>query len=150
MNNLTYKNIISEDNKDNQLPYGERDLKYSNSMGINSLNLNNSFQQLRDNDLFVQDNLNQLSGGQIGPKNYDSQVDDFFDGYKYWYGTDASEPLSILHKINEKPENTIEINIAGDVHYLIKFSGYFFIGIRDEQGEEHIRFSTNGIDWGDD
>lgn len=74
MNNIPQKNVIFGFRESNQLPYGKVDVRLQNSEAINSINVNNSLQQLRDNDLYIENQLNYLSEYQIGPKTFDSNV----------------------------------------------------------------------------
>ena len=149
MNNINQKNTVLSFNEKNSLPYGEYDVKYQNGTAIDSINLNNTFNQLVENDLYIEKQLTFLSDYQVGPKVFDGSISTTqVDGYKYWAGLDEDANLSILHKANEELSNTLDVvysngsPITGNVHYLIGFSGKYFAGVDDV-----ILTSNNGKVW---
>jgi hypothetical protein len=61
-------------NGTDSIPYSIHDVKHSNNKSIDAITMNNSFNQLVDNDLFIEKYLTNLSSYQYGPKTYDSNV----------------------------------------------------------------------------
>ncbi len=91
-NNLKQKNNIQEMQKFSSLPYDNADkISFNeNNCYINSVTLNNVFNQLVENDLYVNNHLNIKSGTQIGPKSGDEEsIRNGVDGYKYWDDNDG-------------------------------------------------------------
>ena len=106
---------------------------------------------MRDNDLYIENELNYLSGYQPGPKTFDYTVSTTHaDGQKYWFGTDPSEQLSILHKINTPPQDTLTLVNSPDrgsnTTYLIKYSTLYLAGTTTSNGGKIIQ-STDGMNW---
>lgn len=68
-----------------KLPYSVDDVKFPNKELINSVTVNNLLTQLRDNDLYLE---NEISGKQIyniGPKTNNEETSlKTIDGYKTW------------------------------------------------------------------
>ena len=77
----------------------------------------------------------------------------FLDGQKYWKGTDPTEKLSILHKVNVDPSQTLSIvdkgiNNDDNVRYITKWSGVYFAGIVNENSGK-ILSSDDTKQWGE-
>jgi hypothetical protein len=68
MNNIEQKNIILGFKEYNKIPYDERDMQYFDNMSLNDPIINNSLQQLRDNDLFIENEILRKSVYNTGPK----------------------------------------------------------------------------------
>ena len=104
MDNTKFKNIQYGNSKVIGLPYPEdRNVSYTEGTVINAIRLNNTFNQLVDNDKAVVNQLLGLSGTIAGPKKYDQNdptdivmMHDVEDGYKVWKLNDGN--LEILHK----------------------------------------------------
>ena len=78
--------------------------------------------------------MNYLSSYTAGPKRYSDEISTtFVDGQKYWKGTDPTEQLSILHKVNVDPANTLTrtagFSATDNVRYITRQSGIAFAGI---------------------
>lgn len=109
MNNQKQKSLICKNDPHMGMPCsGVENVKYySSDSSIPALRLNNTFQQLLDNDIYLENSLNNLSSYIPGPKAYDeAAIEAGAEGYKVW-GPEADTQLSILRKVDVPLEDTI-------------------------------------------
>jgi len=128
MNNKSQKNIIYKYNNIETLPYQGSNLD-KEEIVKNSTNINNAFQQLLDNDLFIENELNRIGNTVIGPKADDtlSTLKNAPNGYKCWGGINDQADLSILHKIESDIQDSI-VNIYNDpVKFICDYGNTTFI-----------------------
>ena len=128
------------------IPYSIHDVRHSNNKAIDAITMNNSLNQLVDNDLYIEKYLTNLSSYQYGPKTYDSTVSQTYDdGTKYWTGMGIDEQPQILHKINKPLSTTISIDTYTDdskistiVNYVAQYSNLIFSGIGSSSSDGKI------------
>lgn len=99
MNNIEQKNAIMRMKENMGLPYlYPGHVAYETGTNVSQANLNNTFIQLVDNDLVIENKLANDFNYTIGPKPYnEAAIDGADDGYKTWGSFNAYE-LSVLHK----------------------------------------------------
>lgn len=114
MDNRDYKSLRLDAAKLNTLPYpDEATVRYAGGTSINAQRLNNTFNQLADNDRFVANQLIALSGAVAGPDYYNPgspsskfKMESALDGYKAWQNG-SNDDLSIIHKIDRDLQNSV-------------------------------------------
>ena len=133
MNNIEQKNVIYSLNRKKQMPYRKSghvvynsgDAHYSTN-NVNFSNLNNSFQQLLDNDLYIENYLNGKSSS-VGPKSRDN-MDTDVNGTKYW-GDAQNDDIEILRKEQLGIADTVEVDLKGEnVNFEVEYNGRRFVG----------------------
>lgn len=100
-NNNSQKNVIYGQTTLNTLPYPDQlAVRYANDTTITAARLNNTFNQLVDNDKVIEYQLAHMSSYNAGPKTYDERaIYAGEDGYKAWKNDDDDQ-LSILRKVD--------------------------------------------------
>jgi len=100
-NNSSQKNVIYGQTTLNSLPYSDPlAVRYANDTTITAARLNNTFNQLVDNDKVIEYQLAHMSSYSVGPKAYDERAVYAGDnGYKTWKNDDDDQ-LSILRKVD--------------------------------------------------
>lgn len=68
VNNISQKNVQMGFRQSNRLPYGVSDVKFANNQPIDAINVNQVVRQLRDNDLFIENQFRCAAVRQDGPK----------------------------------------------------------------------------------
>lgn len=137
MNNIRQKNVMQELQTNVDMPYIRHqfvDLQ-SNNPSINSIDVNNSLQQLLDNDLYLESKLTNTSSYIIGPKVYDENTIEYMqNGYKAYGDIHNSEELDILHKVDKELSSTVTKSKAftGNVDLVFQYGNLTFAS--DENG----------------
>jgi hypothetical protein len=133
MNNIEQKNIILSFKENNKIPYSENDVGYYDKMALNEPIINNTLQQLRDNDLFIENEIVNKTKYNIGPKTYSENglVSDYTNGMKYWNILSQSNDVSILRKKNQTITDTISKIADNNVSFIFDVGTYIFAGFSD-------------------
>lgn len=138
MNNIQQKNALYSLTPDVGLPY-EKKQHINNGEQCDSLNatdINNSMQQLLDNDLYVEAQLNAMSSYVEGPKRGDEDtIKTAPDGYKFYGSIETADCLDILRKVETPLSATFTKSKAfGDdeVKFICQFGRATFIGRADK------------------
>lgn len=123
-NNIKQKNLAFSFEKKTGIPYG--DLKYvsldDNRSVDNSLNVNNTTEQLVDNDIFIENQINFNKNRRVGPKSGDEEsIYNGPDGYKYWDKEGGS--FDIYHKKDHDVQSTFRrLSEFTSVNLLVKIN----------------------------
>lgn len=136
MNNIVAKNIINGVVSKNDLPYGRLDnvgIRYNQ---IVSESVNDGFNKLVENDLFIERQLNDVNNYEKGPKMYDEQAMKFGPhGMKMWNEGLLSSPdtqISILHKYIFPVSATLSAsNLHSQVNFIQRIGGTTVVGTDD-------------------
>lgn len=136
MNNIVAKNIINGVVSKNDLPYGRPDdvgIRYNQ---IVSESINDGFNKLVENDLFIERQLNDVNNYEKGPKTYDEQTMKFGPhGTKLWNEGLLSGPdtqISILHKYIFPVSATLSVsNLQSQVNFIQRIGGTTVVGTDD-------------------
>lgn len=76
---------------------------------VTAIRVNNSFNQLVENDIFNENALNWISACCPGPKRYDeTDFDTAINGYKAWRKL-PDEDLAILHKVEQDLSSSLVV-----------------------------------------
>ena len=115
MNNIPQKNIIFENSRNNGLPYyNAGNIQYVGGQNINFATLNNTFQQLIDNDLYAENRIRNYAEQIVGPKSSDpSAVYAGSEGYKAF--SDDGVRMHIYRK-HENPLSSSAQCVLSGVH----------------------------------
>lgn len=125
MNNIRQKNVIYSARKHNSLPYSYKDTKYNSRQIVNSITINNTFRQLRDNDLFLENQMKMEQNYHVGPKSYnDESLANQANGYKMW--SDNYDTIEIYRKQNLPLKDCVERMSTQDVYWIQKYNGLLF------------------------
>lgn len=132
MNNIAQKNAIMRLNENIGLPYlYPGHIAYETATNISQANLNNTFTQLVDNDLYIENKLANDYAYAIGPKAYSKDAVDAADnGYKTW-GSANSYELSILQKIELPLQESLTKVFSTRTYFVVKYSGQLYAGTDD-------------------
>lgn len=136
MNNIVAKNIINGVVSRNDLPYsrpGEVGVRYNQTV---SESINDSFNKLVENDLFIERQLNDVNNYEKGPKTYSEQLMRFgADGTKTWNDDLLDSPdtqISILHKYVLPVSSTLSAsNVESRVNFIRRAGNVTFVGTDD-------------------
>lgn len=135
MNNIKQKNIILGFKENNKIPYSENDIQYYDSMALNEPIINNTLQQLRDNDLFIENEILHKTTYNIGPNTYlDNELStDYTNGKKYWNISVDIDDVQIFRKKNKTITDTISCILPQDngVSFIFNVGAYLFAGFSD-------------------
>ena len=139
MNNRPLKTAIYQEARRNDLPYAEdQSIRYSgHSASLPSTRLNNSFAQLLDNDIYLEQQLNHVSSYNVGPKdtNDTEQIYLSDEGLKVWDVDEIGE-TGIL-KIQKKKDKSLQQSLAkvsgikSAAYFIIYADGAYFAGTED-------------------
>lgn len=130
MNNTSLKNAYYDLSSIKTLPYGNdiNDVILGGT-NLNSIELNGSFNQLVQNDIYIEKLNDYIKSEQYGPNQYDSYVvDKAPDGYKVVDNRIKSDKLSIYRKqirpINDTIQNVLQ---CGIVYGMGNFGNIFIV-----------------------
>lgn len=131
-NNKQAKNIIYSLDKKQLIPYQSiKNIQYTGTDGnITAARINNSFQQLLDNDLVLQNQFKNMESFSPGPKNYDAEsINNAGNGYKAWKNNIESD-IQILRKAYKDLSSTVEKNgvLTDNTFFTVEFDGNIFVG----------------------
>ena len=102
MNNKKQKNVVKNFSKNTEIPYSRNtNVIYQDGITMMSETLNNTFQQLLDNDKYTDANLTHMKTTYVGPKPESVDPTTQPNGFKFWSGINAGDNLNILQKIDE-------------------------------------------------
>ena len=158
MNSIKKKNIILSFKESNNLPYDTNDVSYYDNISLNEPIINNTLQQLVDNDLYIENELLHKKKYQVGPKQLNDNISsDYTDGVKYWNTINDGDGIEILHKINKPISSTVyKINTVGNdnIKNIIDFGQFLFAEFDgcikymsvDSNISENVTVSTLPID----
>lgn len=131
----------------NRLPYGVSDVKFANNQPIDAINVNQVVRQLRDNDLFIENQFRCAAVRQDGPKELDKSVSSTYsDGSKYW--KDDGNDVMLLRKQNVPMQETlVKAKVGGsevseNANYVVRWSGVYFAGT-----DSNVLWSRDGLEW---
>ena len=114
------------------LPYSQTGhVQYETGTNISQANINNTFIQLVDNDLYIENKLANDYEYLIGPKVYNKDVVDAADnGYKTW-GSFNSAELSILHKEELDIQQSLTKLFSAKCNFLLHYEDQYYAGTED-------------------
>ena len=102
MNNFAVKNVINNLEKNKDMPYRETNDVSLKANQIIYTSVNNNFQKMVNNDLYIQKQLLNKSNYAEGPRiSSDDEVENAEDGYKVWNPDISDEhtgSISVLRK----------------------------------------------------
>lgn len=132
MNNINQKNALMREHESIGLPYAYAGhVGYESATNISQTSLNNTFQQLVDNDLYIENKLANDYAYQIGPKPYnESKIAEADDGYKTW-GPAGSYELSIVQKNELSLQESLTRAFSTPSYFVLKYSGQYYAGNDD-------------------
>jgi hypothetical protein len=129
MNNREQKNVIYGLESRNVLPYKMKQDVQTKSESFRSAQINNIFQQLIDNDTFIENKIKVSGKNMDGPSRYtDDQIKDLENGSKVLSASAASEQLLILRKEEKNMQESLERVLAGKINILCKYDKELLIG----------------------
>lgn len=139
MNNKRQKNIVYGYNSIETIPYSDTNLG-KNEFIKNSTTINNAFRQLLDNDLYIENKLNKVENNVVGPKGDDTDqtVKNSSDGYKFWGGVADVDDLSVLHKIESQPRDSVARLSEESVRFTFGHGSVMFVA------SDRLRISEDG------
>ena len=129
MNNVGQKNEIFKTKRYSEIPYRYADtVNFGYSQNINSGVINNTFQQLLDNDLYVENAIRDYATSQVGPKGDDpEEIRNAYDGYKVL--SDDTTQVFVLRKEDEPFGSRMETVLQGhNVNFSFCFGNMVFVG----------------------
>jgi ligand-binding sensor domain-containing protein len=131
MNNINKKNKIFSLSVSSDVPNKNTSEVTIKNNQIIYTSVNNNLQKLVDNDIFIEKELKKEKQYQIGPKPYlENKLSSYVNGYKMWNKNfKSSEPLSILHKINYKLDDSIiNTQINSNVNFIVDIGNERLVG----------------------
>lgn len=114
------------------LPYAyPGHVQYETGTNISQTNINNTFIQLVDNDLYIENKLANDYAYTIGPKVYNKDVvDQAEDGYKTW-GSFNSAELSVLHKVDLSLKDSLTSIFKTGCNFIMQYNSQYYAGTDD-------------------